>query len=146
MAQKSIGKATKRLKRLRKDKKKIKESSEPPPCECEPISWGCRCGRFEYEMWLKEQQPEQVQYRDIAFDPQSGDVYTISRPPNSNIDHGEVPFRVWAKCEGKRVEVILIEPDEKLEDFWWCWADVSDITKNLDDCYWFPCDGLLKNI
>ena len=50
--------------------------------------------------------------RQVAFDPKEGDTYIINRPPNTDIDYGEVPFRVWAKCEGRRVEVDLVEADE----------------------------------
>jgi hypothetical protein len=118
--------------------------SEPPPCECEPISMGCHCGRFEYELALKSKTQRYHNYRDVAFEPEIGDVYLISRPPDTDIDYADVPFRVWAKCDGKRVEVDLVQPDEHTESLWWCWMNVSHITRNKDDEYWFPSDGLLK--
>lgn len=116
----------------------------PPPCICDPISFGCKCGRFEYEMALKNRQSESLQLRDTAWEPQPGDVYIISRDPSTDIDHAKIPFKVWAKCEGKRIEITQVEPDNKIDGYWWCWVDVSHITKDYDDEYWFPSDSLLK--
>jgi hypothetical protein len=119
-------------------------AKEPPACECEPISMGCYCGRFEYEMALKNKTQRHAVFRNVAHEPEMGDVYFVSRPPQSEIDYADIPFRVWAKCDGKRVEVDLVQPDDHVESLWWCWIDVSHITKNPDDEYWFPSDGLLK--
>ena len=102
---------------------------------------GCKCGRFEWEMRQKEALKAHL--RNIALNPQVGSFYIISRPPDASYDHGEVPFRVWTKCEGKRIEVDVVEEDENVSGVWWCWCDVSHITKQKDDQYWFPHDGLL---
>ena len=119
------------------------DAVEPPPCQCEPIVAGCYCGRFEYEMSLKRQSNDILQSRHTAYFPEAGDVYIINRPPNTTIDYSEIPFRVWAKCEGKRVEVDLVQPDDYDDALWWCWIDVSHITKRSDDEYWFPSDSLV---
>lgn len=133
----NVRKLAERLNEVREGPKK-----EPPPCECEPISNGCHCGRFQWEMTQKKIKP--VSRRQIAIDPNAGDTYIVDRPPNTDIDYGEVPFRVWAKCEGQRVEVDLVEADESVEGVWWCWCDVSSITRQGGDEHWFPNDGLLK--
>ena len=135
----NIKKLVERLKEVREEDG-IRKS--PPPCKCEPISWGCKCGRFQWEMTQKEAPLAGI--RRIASNPKIGDVYVISRPPNTDIDHGRVPFRIWAKCEGRYVEVESVEEDQNVADGWWCWCDVSHITKQGGDEHWFPNDSLLK--
>jgi hypothetical protein len=113
---------------------------DPPLCICEPISLGCKCGRFEWEQLQKTKIPAK---RNTAFDPTSGDIYVVDRPPNTILDYAEVPFRIWSKCDSKCIEVMLTDEDKAIKDFWWCWCDVSNITGESKDQFWFPSNGLL---
>lgn len=105
---------------------------------------GCHCGRFQWEQAQKA-DTQVYRRRNYVHEPELGKAYVISRPPDTDIDYGGVPFRVWAKCEGKWVEVDAIEEDENVKGVWWCWCDVSHITKQGGDEHWFPNDGLLKS-
>lgn len=137
MAKFSVKQLAKRLNEVRAES----GVKEPPPCTCEPISMGCHCGRFQWEMTQKDEvEPRR---RNYVLEPEEGKAYIISRPPDSDIDYGEVPFRVWAQCEGKWAEVDMIEEDQNVPGSFWCWCDVSHITKRPGDEYWFPNDGLL---
>ncbi|MHA2135729.1 MAG: hypothetical protein ACW99J_17880 [Candidatus Thorarchaeota archaeon] len=136
----SVKKLAERLNEVREGEDQPR--TDPPPCVCDPISLGCYCGRFQWEMNRKNAPILLV--RHAAVEPKVGEVYIISRPPESDIDYGNVPFRVWAKCEGRRVELDLVEEDENVKGVWWCWCDVSHITKQGGDEHWFPNDGLLR--
>ena len=132
----NIKKLAERLNEVRNGEEKHKE---PPPCTCEPVSNGCHCGRFQWEMARKNNNP--IVGSKIIAEPKIGDYFVVNRPRETEADYGKVPFRVWSICEGKHVRVDAVEKDG---DIWWCWCDTSHITKQGGDEHWFPSDGLLK--
>ena len=137
------------IKRLAKRLKEVRETDSLneltiPVCTCEPISDGCKCGCIEWERTMRVRSDKELEPRCLAFMPDVGDYYQISRPPDADLHYCEIPFRVWAKCEGKKVKILQVEQDNN-PDFFWCWCDVSHLTKDSGDQYWFPNDGLLES-
>lgn len=140
----SIQKIATKLKEVRTGDDNYEDIQTEPICLCEPIGAGCKCGRIEWERMMRDKIGKEPEPRHWIIFPQANEVGVISKPPDTDINYCGVPFRVWAKCEGKKAEIILVQQDEHQLDWYWCFCDVSHITKNPQDQHWFPNDSLLE--